>query len=333
MRKRITDIISSTRTLAFLVLAWLVYYVSTAVWGREAFSGYVALLAGNVVAQALYILFLVCLTGVTVRHARERWLESRMRFALWVALPAGVIIYLAGFFMSSALRVDGKMAVGEGDTITPPWGDTSFVIERLDHGLEERATDTGSGIFQYAPKMTVSLQNGRTAEVGAFPPARIGGSYYHILYVNLAPSISVTGAGGEIHKEGLMALRLFPPGIMADFELEGMPYVFSVRMLPNEERQKGEQKIRIYQMNKPLYEVRIVKGDHIVFEGDSSRPILFDGMTLAFGKPSYWALLEAARDPGLPAIVLGLVLISAGLVLMPVAMMIRLRRRMKDSAD
>lgn len=329
--KRLWAILSSGWTLAGLIFGWLLFYVTWAVWGEEAFASYVALLGGNPAVQIVYGLFLLSLICFVFRHARKRFFEDRVRLAFWVVLPIGVVVYLTGFFMCASLRVSDQLAVGQGDTVTPRWQDESFTVERLDHGLGEKAIDTGGGIFQSAPKLNIITKDGRQREIVAFPPRLVGGTFYHVLYVDLAPSIILREPGGVVLQEGLMALRLLPPGVSADFTVEGLPYKFTVRVLPNEVHERGGEKFKTYQMRRPIYGVKIVKGESIVFEGDSTGgPVMFEGFALSFDEPSYWVLLEAARDPGLPVLALGLVLITLGLALMPVAMLLRVRGSHKD---
>ena len=147
--------------------------------------------------------------------------------------------------------------------------------------------------------------------------------------MNLAPSLIVSGPGGEVLQQGLLPLKLLPPGATDDFDIEGLPYVFSIRILPNEVMERGKEKIKTYHMKKPLYGLRIVKGDTTVFDGDSSGPIKFDGYSLSFEEPSYWVQIEAARDPGLPLLELGIFLIFAGIITTIILAAIRLRDSLK----
>ncbi len=334
MMRRLLSIFTSGRTLGALVIGWAIFYVTWAVWGTEAFASYIGLLSEFKAVQAIYILFVLCVIGVTARQGIARFRESRLRFALWVVLPAGVIIFLIGFLLSASLRHSDKLAVAEGTAVSPPWHDAGFTVERLDAGLGEHATDTGSGIFQYAPKITAQKDDGSTKTIEAFPPTRIGTTYYHILFVDMAPSLLLRNAAGETLQDGLVSLRLLPPGATDDFKLQGLPYVFSLRVLPNEVKERGDEKIKTYHMKHPLYGLKIVKGDTTVFDGNSGAgPISFDGYTLSFQEPSYWVQLEAARDPGLPLLQLGIITIFTGLITAIILVAIRLWRALRPERE
>ena len=219
--KRLLAVFTSGRTLAALVLGWVLFYVSWAVWGTEAFASYIGLLSRSAIVQGIYVLFVLSVAGFGIRQGIARYRENKARFALWAVLPAGIIVFLIGFLLSVSLRQSDTLAVAEGETVTPPWSSSSFMVEHLRHGLDENVTDSGSGIFAYAPEFTALKPDGSRAEVTAFPPTRIGSTYYHILIVNLAPSLIVSGPGGEVLQQGLLPLKLLPPGATDDFDIEG----------------------------------------------------------------------------------------------------------------
>ena len=123
---------------------------------------------------------------------------------------------------------------------------------------------------------------------------------------------------------GYVALRLTPFGVVDTFEMEPNPYRFYVSVVPNNTVKKGREIARDYDLEKPRYHIEIVRGDRAIYAGDveTDKDTAFDGqMTLRFFTPSDWVLLDIAYDPFLPWFVTGIVLLIAGALLYPLALL------------
>jgi hypothetical protein len=309
-------LLSSKRSLIWLVGGWVLYYVTRAVWSREAFAETVYGLDANPLFQAFFALFLLSALLNFLRAAGERYREGKARFLLWAFLPAGTLVFLLGFFMSASLREYEQALVGDGDVLKPVWQERAYRVARVEPSLKEEILDVqreaGPGIFAYEPKVMVETPGG-VLEVGAFPPRKIGGTYYHILQFGLAPGVRLM-KDGETLAEGYMALRLLPPGSEDSFEIPPHPYRFLVRLTHEKVIERGRTRAKLYRLRPPRYLLTVLKGGEIIYRGGGD-DVSFDGLGFSFREPTYWALLEMSSNPGLPVLVLGVGLLALGLPL------------------
>jgi hypothetical protein len=311
------SLLSSKALLLWLVGAWAVYYVTLAVWSREALASFTVSLKDNIVFQALYVLFVLSAALNLGRAMRERAARGRAACALWAVLPAGVIVFLAGFFLSILFRQFEWVLVGRGDAVRPAWQDDVYEAVEVKPALADEVLDMeGSGassLFAYEPKVVLRA-GGELHEVGVFPPRRVGGSYYHILNFGMAPGVRLA-EGGEVASEGFMALRILPPGADDVFTVKPYPYTFRLRLAPSKVLEKGRAEAMLYNLREPIYDVAVEADGVEVFRGRSDEGVEFGGLSLSFTRPDYWVMVEAAKDPGLPLLALGVCLITLGLPL------------------
>lgn len=314
--RRAIGILLSGRTLFWLAFAWAFAYVTYATWASEAFGHYMQALHDSLIVQIPFALFLVIAAFNFSRAFWHRWSAgARVSCVAWAVLPAGVLVFMCGFFLSASMRQQVSGFFGRGDTVRPPWESGEFVIEDFATSIGREYID-GLGdegvIFQYEPKLTMS-SGAKRYEVGVFPPVRIGDAYYHIMDFGYAPGVSVSQAGMELAR-GYVIQRLLPPGATDRFSLDGLPYNFEMSMAPARTISKGEAEARVYDMEMPRYHVRIYKGEQMLFEGRSDGPVIFDeAHSLEIYGYDYWVWLEAARSPGLAVMVAGIWMMVAGL--------------------
>jgi hypothetical protein len=167
-------------------------------------------------------------------------------------------------------------------------------------GLRPNILDTelDIGIFAHEPKLTLMDRSSQKFTVGAFPPKKLGNTYYHILNFGIAPGIRFL-RGDEVLTAGYMPLRILTFGSSDFFEIPPYPYRFLVSLEPDKTLLKGDAISSQYNLERPVYRVRVFRGDTVIKDGNSREGIIFDGYSLYFFQPSYWILLEAVKDPAL----------------------------------
>lgn len=321
--KRLLEIISlfvnripARMALVWLFAGWLLYYVSLAVWSENAFATYMTTLEKSRAFQAVFLAFALvfALDGVKsfIRRKREK---GAFYAAMRAVMPAGIFVFLLGFLMSAAFRHQIMVLTSVRDAVKPPWSDKQYEVVGIDPALkgESLDVDEGAGIFRREPKMTLS--DGKlNYEIGAYPPKRFDGSYFHILDFGIAPGVRIQEQGSPA-EEGYIALKILPPGAVDSFEFPPLPYRFELSLAPERIMTKGGGRIRVFNLNVPSYHVRVLRGADVIAEGDSDAEISFDGYGLAFYDPLYWVVLVVVKDPGVPFLVLGICLVSIGLPL------------------
>jgi hypothetical protein len=292
------SVVSSRVFILWLLAAWVVYYVTSAVVAPEAFARFAHGLGESILLQIGYTLFLVSAFLNLLRAFRVRFAVHKFLGTVWMVLPVGIFLVLLGFFVSLATREHAWNKVGLGDMVIPPWEKSSYRVFKIDVPIGEKMLyeEEESGIFQYEPAVWVGKTPGETVRIGAFPPSRIGDTYYNVLDFGLAPGVRLA-KGREVIQAGHVILKILPPGAEDVFALGS--YRLSLRILPERIMEKGKTKVRVYDFVSPAYHVSVYRGDELVFEGDSRKGVFFEGHELSFMKPEHWVWLQAARDPGM----------------------------------
>ncbi len=316
----ITSFIGSRMLTVWLGGVFIIYYLSVAVWSKEAFASLVAELSGNNLFRFLYIMF--CMNVIVRMLGSLRGVRHRYKFVFRLPLFAGLIMLLISFFMSLNFRKDMRQLAGEGDLMEFPWEKGGLQVVRVEPALKKNALRTDdSAIFDYEPGATLMDGNGAYHSIRAFPPVKAGSTYLHVLNFGIGPGVELR-RGNEVVSKGYMALRLTPFGSVDSFELEPFPYKFLVSIIPNRVIKRGGETARDYDLEKPLYRVSVTKGDRLIAEAETDSSITFDGnMTLGFFTPADWVLLEAAHDPFLVWFASGLVLLLSSFILYPVSLL------------
>ncbi|UCE71218.1 MAG: hypothetical protein JSV11_03340, partial [Nitrospiraceae bacterium] len=307
-------ILASKAFLLWVIFAWILFYSASSIWVDEAFGKFIFLLRENIFVQAPFVLFLLSATLNLIRVSKEKFQRSKVGYLFWLILPLGAILFFSGFFVSVVYRQQGQRIVGVDDIISPPWGGEQYRIISIDPGLPDRLAGMGAsaGIFAYEPKMMLRDRFSQISEIGAFPPKNINNTYYHILNLGIAPGVRLH-EGTKLITEGYMILRILAPGSIDHFEIPPYPYKFSVSLEPEIREQQAHGRGMEINLIQPHYSVKVFKGEKAVAEGSSLKDIHFDNLTLSFYKPIYWALVEAVKDPALPVMHAGLVLIIIGM--------------------
>lgn len=305
----------------WLAGAFILFYLTVAVWSKEAFVVTIAGLAKNPAAEALYVLFFLNVLFRTTARVKDLW-RTRALLALRAPLYAGLVLFLCTFFLSLHVRQQAWRLLGEGDPVDVPWEGTPYRVVSVRPALEEKAFRTeGSAIFDYEPELTIVDRKGRQHRVGAFPPVMAGSNYLHVMNFGIGPAIEFK-RGGETISKGYMALRLTPFGSVDSFKLDS--YTVYLSILPTKVVTRGAESAREYDLKRPLYHVEIRQGDKEIARGETDSMLRFgDRMTLGFDRPSDWVLLEIVRDPVYPAYVVSLVLLVAGAILYPFSFLVR----------
>lgn len=310
--KTLYNIISSKSFLILIISGWGFFYVTGAIFLKEAFAFFIDGLRDNPFIYIPYLIFLMSGYANLFRTIMDSLKGERLRL-IGKILPFGVMVFLTGFFISAQLRTFDWIVTGEGDMIRLKWSGEEFLISKINLGIKEKFIDfeETKGVFAFEPKAMIMDRESRMLEIGAFPPRRSRGNYFHILNCGLAPGI-ILKEGEKMITEGYIPMRILPPGSNDFFEIPPYPYRFLLSLSPERVIQKGESKLSEYNLREPRYRLRVMKGETVVAEGEAVREMDFDSLRINFMTPVPWILLEVVNDPGLPLMVLGLLISVAG---------------------
>ncbi len=306
-----------------MVWAWLIYYLTWSTWSKEAFAGFVSGLGRNIIWQVLFVAFIMLLGIEMIYKFRQRIKKAPFFAFLWFILPAGMIVFLTGFFLSASMRMDTRILTGKEDIFQIPWSQKRFGVMDVKPSIKERFLDieqeSPSPVFTREPVVLLTDFKD-TYRVGVFPPQRIDGTFFHILNFNIAPSIEIRDSSGRVVMKGDLALQILPAGNIDYVILEGLPYRITMKLLPSREIKRGDITAKEYDLNDRFYEIKVFRVKNpqeagtLITEGDSRYPLKFDGYSLNVTGHTYWVLLEVVRDKGVYVIGAGLILVILGIL-------------------
>jgi len=328
--KRILNMAGSRSLTVWILTTGIVYYLTVAVWGEEAFSSIMSNLRSNPIFITVAAMLFV---NITVRGVMAviGLRESKTKLFLRLPLIAGMIIFFIAFFMSNVFREFQWKLVGVDDVLK--FGKNRVLrVVHIDPALKKNVLliKGEGGIFSYEPIIKFRDPDGIQYDVGAYPPARVKGLYMHVLQFGLGPGIELIENKTVIAK-GYMALRLLPFGSMDGFEIPPYPYRFDLTIRPDRTIRKGNNIAYHYDIEKPRYNVVITKGNKRIAEKETDSGINFNGdMHLNFFRPKDWIMVEIVKDPFLQYFVVGLGLLLAGIILYPFSFLVG---GAKDSAS
>jgi hypothetical protein len=308
-------VLSFKACLLWLTGGWVLYYVSTAIWMDEAFAFFVHGVKSNILIQIPFLLFLASGYLNILRAFRDKMRQDRAGFIVWLMIATGTMLYFTGLFLSINVRQYDNRLVGEGHSLKLPWDEETYYFSVVDPGLKEsfKKSDPG-GILAYEPKITMTDSSANSYTIGAYPPTRIDGTYMHILNYGLAPGIRFYDKETLV-EEGYMVLRILPPGRSDFFEIKPYSFRFLVFLAPEYTENGGHHPEPIFNFKNPMVTTRVFSGERMIAEGDSREGLRFKGYHLSFFEPAYWIQLESARDPGMPVMRFGLLILILGVPL------------------
>ncbi|MFN3739916.1 MAG: hypothetical protein ACK4TF_04495 [Thermodesulfovibrionales bacterium] len=306
-----------------MLWAWLIYYLTWSTWSKEAFAGFVGGLGKNPLWQVFFVVFMLLLSIEIIYKFRLRIKKNLFFASLWFILPAGILIFLSGFFLSATFRMDTKILTGKEDIFQIPWSQKRYGVMDVKPSIKERFLDieqeSPSPIFTREPVVLLTDFKD-TYRVRVYPPQRIDGVFFHILNFNVAPSIEVRDSGGRAVIKGDLALQILPVGRTDYVVLEGLPYRITMKLLPSREIKRGNITAKEYNLDDRFYELKVFRlrnpqeAGTLITEGDSRNPLKFDGYSLTVTGHTYWVLLEVVKDNGVYVIGAGLILIIIGIL-------------------
>lgn len=315
--RRVMAFLGSATLAVWLVGSFILYYLTMAVWSTEAFSKYVAQLSKSNFLRAAYVLFMVNTALLTFRSlGRSGWLSART--LLRVPLAAGWIILLASFFLSVNVREFRWIMIGKGDIINLSWERERYRVAHIEPALRKKILrGPTSAIFDAEPGIVLEDRYGGRYVIGAFPPRTVGASKMHVLNYGIGPGVEVLDRGKTVYR-GYVGLRLIPFGSEDTFKIDPYPYTFKLSILPSTVIKRRSETADSYDLERPVYRVTVSIGDQEVACGETGDGLFFnDGMTIRFHPPDDWVVLEAAYDPFMQWLALGIGLCVLGGILYP----------------
>lgn len=326
--KSIISILSSKVFLLWMIGGWITYYVLSYIWMEEAFGSFAVGIRNNFFIQVSFIVFLISGYLNLVRKAIHVLKEGTLSFAAWLVLPLGVLLFFTGFFLSLFLRESGQRMIGEGDIIKPPWVTETYRVKQIEPGLKESLPDTAmdKSIFAREPQLILTDKDSRSYRIGTFPPEKIKDTYYHILDFGVAPGIKLY-QGSQMKFGGYRPLKVLTPGRSDFFEIQPFPYRFLVTMKAEKVFEKAGVYTYKFNIRKPSYQIRVFMGEKVIAEGDPGQGVRFGNFRLFFIDQTFWIMLEAVKDPALPVLRIGILLIVFGIPVYLIRALIAVRSK------
>ena len=328
MARKVVGVLTSPRGMFWLLWLWALYYVTSAVWGEEAFASFVHAHSRNPLVLFMSLFSLVVFTGNLVQYARSGFDRRGWLIVPWLVLPVAVLVFLAGFVSLAGFGKSRFLMLQEGQEFTVPWNERTYMAERFEVDVVKSYFEAsrGLGLLRSEPHMTLSSK-GVSHRIGAFPPAGFDSLYFHILDFGIAPGLALYEQG-RLVLSGNVNLRVLPPGREDLIDIEGLPYRIYMRLAPERIIERGGENIKQYDLDSPRYFIRVEKGDETVFDGISGQEqdIVFDEFAIRMLPHVHWVWLEVKKGIGVPLVWAGFVLLALGL---PITLVLMAGRALK----
>lgn len=138
------------------------------------------------------------------------------------------------------------------------------------------------------------------------------GVYVSLTGLGYAPRYRLTDPGGRVLEENFVKLTTFPPGSIDKFTAAGRYHVELI-VYPDASRRGDKIFSRSLNLREPLYDVRVTTSEGRLFQGlvgPGETIVLEPGVRLEFPEIRYWGEFRVVRNPGLPFLWLGFLLLT-----------------------
>ena len=250
--------------------------------------------------------------GGGIRH-----ITGSLSFIPGTVFRLGLVLTLSAVMVSVHVRKTYDTVLREGEqkeVLGAP-----LALAALSADLPEdflQVGEDGSFLLEnVAARITAS---GRTAAVTPGFPTRMNGSYFRIFHLGYSQLLAAAVAGHR--DERTVDLDILPPGRTDIVSLASGKAFLTVSLEPERVIEKGLVKGRQYNLRVPRYRIVVQDGKA---GGPPATGVLRPGGTaaigparLALGEQSRYVRVQIVRDPALPVLYGGMILLLAGLTTM-----------------
>ncbi len=237
-------------------------------------------------------------------------------------LYCGFLMIIAGIFVSSLTRFEGRMILAEGQIIS---GDRSdYMPETLYlrkfaappriaielNSVTPLFKKGGKGLWYVSAEGKYHGANSRGKfNINSLVPVLLDGTSYTVKNFGYAPKCFITGPSGDVMNDAYSIMKLFPPDAEDSFRLLSRPHTFYLRYYP--EGLTGSGASESAQKKGPLYKLRVARNLDILFNGyvPPNENIDMDSISVSIVDIKKWVEVLAVRDYGIYLIVPGIVMV------------------------
>lgn len=237
-----------------------------------------------------------------------------------IVFHLGMLFALLGFFLSLSLGFHRTLVLTEGYAMDLPEG---FSGERLqDFPIKEaimegfKATYIEQFPVDYSMDLTFSTDQEEKARVKVNEPASVKGYRFVPMRYGFSPRF-VMKRGGEDILDGYVTLVVMTPSQIDTFDVPGEGIKVSAQFFPDFYKEGLTPRTRSREPKNPVFFVEVKRGKEMLGRGflPINKEVFFAGYTLEFRDLKMWAMFDVSRDPGIPPITFGFILIVIGLII------------------
>lgn len=218
-------------------------------------------------------------------------------------LTAGVLFVLSGFFLNYAYRFEGRVALGEGESLSG--------YEKVQKGPLGRPPELSLTLGNVEGKSAM-LDKGAKAELyndgikAVLAPGQYknwsSGTRTGILSIEEAPRFLIKDKSDKELSSAFVKLRLYPRGVQDYFLIPELPHRFYLSLTDRDD--------------KP-FNLKILRGKLVVASKNTAgEEVKFGGFRISFPEIGKWADIKVKYYPGDRIVYLGLVIIALGGIIM-----------------
>lgn len=268
----------------------------------------------------------VAVEGKTVKAEK-----NMLGYGSSVVFHTGIIIIIAGAFLSVGLRMSGRFPLFIGGTFTdmhkgyysinegPLFGEKHGQFELELNGFE--MISQGKGKIQSMESLvTVSKDNRILArgKTNFSVPLKVGNfTFYQFNLFGYAPTLVVDNPDGLKNSYVLIMNTIgSPPNyrFIYDFVVPNTPFQVSAELFPDYNGIAGKPATRSWEIRNPVLKLMVKDNEGTVFSGilPASGSVSFAGYKVSMPQVRYWSSFNVVNDRGLSVIYAGFFVLSLG---------------------
>ncbi|MHB8845685.1 MAG: hypothetical protein ACYC7L_13180 [Nitrospirota bacterium] len=314
----------------YLVLAYGAYLLSERMGTFRMLPGTWTEALHSLPSRVFSLLFsLLALAGIVTAIRKSAGRERIGR----VLLHCSVLILAAGLWTSYYTRFEGKTIRAEGETFNAFPSD--YIRESVHRSAYAKFPQVGITLRRLDPVTAADARRLARVDADIFYAGRTTGRVLEGRLSSRWPLISdwttivITDFGympkyvlSDLKERPLetnkVYLKLYPPGAEEYFRTQFLGYLFYLRCYPDHFDDQGTPGSLSALPKNPVFNLRIVRNKDIVYNGlvKPAEKVRFDNAVIALPEVKMWVEMSFVRDPGLPVIAAGLILLLAGVIVL-----------------
>lgn len=243
-----------------------------------------------------------------------------------VLFHLGMDVVFIGLLFSLLAGVSGYITLTEGFTVDMPAGIKTgagrkvedFPLGKIYLKLFKPSFEEGKFHVDYSVDFSGMDRSGlvRDYNLRVNKPVKLNG--YNVVFskAGYAPHFILKDKDGELLDDSIVNMKIMMPGKPDSYMISDEALSIDVELFPDYYMDGDSHMTKSDVPNNPVLYVKIKKWDKVIGGGflHLGDEVKFDNYLIEFSELRHWVKLGLSRDPGMPAILIGFIMIVVGLI-------------------